>query len=253
MPNAVELADGDGHKVNVGSDGTIPVTMAAGVVATMPTDPFGANADAASASGSISAKLRAIATATGITAFDLGTGTGGTRTLRTFLDTASTVGIAAGTAHIGQVKTPIQYVTVTMSAETTALDVGDIAATTQVVANATQAADVMAVLHSVTLIDVDDQKAKLNLVFFDANTSLGTEGAAPDVDDTEAQTVIGIVPIVVSDYTDLGGASVVNLRNIGLIVKPATGTRDIYMGIYSPDTSTPTYASGTIYVRLGFM
>lgn len=48
----------------------------------------GANADAASLTGSISAKLRGIATALGITAFDLGQGTGGSRTLRVAIDSA---------------------------------------------------------------------------------------------------------------------------------------------------------------------
>ncbi len=61
-------------------------------VLTVPTDPFGANADAASATGSISAKLRGIATALGVTALDLGSGTGGSRTLRSFQDTAQWVG-----------------------------------------------------------------------------------------------------------------------------------------------------------------
>lgn len=61
-------------------------------IVTVPTDPFGANADAASATGSISAKLKGIATALGVTALDLGSGTGGTRTLRTFQDTAQFVG-----------------------------------------------------------------------------------------------------------------------------------------------------------------
>lgn len=57
-------------------------------VLTVPTDPFGANADAASATGSVSAKLRAIATALGTTALDLGQGTGGSRTLRVAIDSA---------------------------------------------------------------------------------------------------------------------------------------------------------------------
>ena len=57
-------------------------------VLTVPADPMGANADAASASGSISAKLRGIATALGVTALDLGSGTGGSRTLRVAIDTA---------------------------------------------------------------------------------------------------------------------------------------------------------------------
>lgn len=57
-------------------------------VTSVPTDPFGANADAASATGSLSAKIRGIATALGVTAFDLGQGTGGSRTLRVAVDTA---------------------------------------------------------------------------------------------------------------------------------------------------------------------
>jgi hypothetical protein len=58
-------------------------------VTSVPTDPFGANADAASATGSISAKLKGMATALGVTALDLGSGTGGSRTLRTYPDTAA--------------------------------------------------------------------------------------------------------------------------------------------------------------------
>lgn len=61
-------------------------------VLTVPTDPFGANADAASVSTSISAKLKGIATALGVTALDLGAGTGGSRTLRVKLDSADTSG-----------------------------------------------------------------------------------------------------------------------------------------------------------------
>lgn len=71
-------------------------------IVTVPSDPFGANADAASASGSISAKLRGIATALGITAFDLGSGTGGSRTLRLFQDTAQWVGGAGSVSSATQ-------------------------------------------------------------------------------------------------------------------------------------------------------
>jgi hypothetical protein len=61
-------------------------------IVTVPSDPFGANADAASATGSISAKLRAIATALGTTALDLGVGTGGSRTLRVAIDSSQLEG-----------------------------------------------------------------------------------------------------------------------------------------------------------------
>jgi hypothetical protein len=65
----VNIADG-GNTITV--DGTVTANLAAGTnnigdvdVLTVPADPFGANADAASATGSISAKLRFIAS-TGI-------------------------------------------------------------------------------------------------------------------------------------------------------------------------------------------
>jgi len=57
-------------------------------VLTVPADPFGVNADAASATGSISAKLRGLATAWGVTALDLGSGTGGSRTQRVIVDSS---------------------------------------------------------------------------------------------------------------------------------------------------------------------
>jgi len=77
---------------NAGSltvDGTVTSNMG-----TVTADPFGANADSASATGSISAKLKGIATALGVTALDLGVGTGGTRTLRVAIDSAQTEGSA---------------------------------------------------------------------------------------------------------------------------------------------------------------
>jgi hypothetical protein len=148
---------------------------------------------------------------------------------------------------------PTKYVTVSMSTPTDAQDVGDVIAATQIVAACTAGNDLPGILQSATIIDTDDQKAILRLVFFSANTSLGTEDSAPDIDDTEALTVLGDVDIAVADYHDYGGASIANIKNIGLGIVPATGTDDIYMAIYSPATSTPTYASGVITVRLGFI
>ncbi len=66
--------------------------FAAGSIADGADVNAGATADAASASTTISAKLRGIATALGITALDLGSGTAGSRTLRFFKDTAQWIG-----------------------------------------------------------------------------------------------------------------------------------------------------------------
>jgi hypothetical protein len=73
---------------------TITVKDSAGVEREVPTllsveQILGAAADAASATTTIKAALRAIATALGTSALDLGVGTGGSRTLRMAIDTAS--------------------------------------------------------------------------------------------------------------------------------------------------------------------
>jgi hypothetical protein len=148
--------------------------------------------------------------------------------------------------------TRIRYVTQTFAIQTTALDTGDVIASTQVIANACPAADVPVELVSMVFIDVDDQKAIASVVFFDDDTVLGTEDSAPDIDDTEALTVQGVIAMAVADYVDLGGASVVTKTNIGLILKPKSGMRDVYAALYTPATSTPTYAGGAITVRYGF-
>lgn len=98
-PLQVTLANGTVPSHAVTNAGTFAVQNTAALVAgtnnigdvdvlTVPSDPFGANADAASATGSISAKLRGISTALGVTALDLGQGTGGSRTLRVAIDSA---------------------------------------------------------------------------------------------------------------------------------------------------------------------
>lgn len=147
----------------------------------------------------------------------------------------------------------LHFVDVTVTVETSALDVGDVAsAATQVVAGATRGINTPSKLVSLTLADPDDQKAILRVVFFSANTNLGTKDAAPDVDDTELLTIIGHVDIAVADYVDYGGGSVASIKNIGLMMKPAAETSSVYMSIYTPATSTPTYAGGALTVRLGF-
>jgi len=71
-------------------------------VLTVPADPFGVNADAASATGSISAKLRGLATAWGVTALDLGSGTGGTRTQRVIVDSSQFSALGITTRALSQ-------------------------------------------------------------------------------------------------------------------------------------------------------
>jgi hypothetical protein len=92
-------------------------------VLTVPADPMGANADAASLTGSISAKLRAIATALGATALDLGVGTGGSRSLRVAIDSSQ---VQATVAHdAADSGDPLKVGGKAVSAEPTAVTAND--------------------------------------------------------------------------------------------------------------------------------
>lgn len=145
-----------------------------------------------------------------------------------------------------------KVVEVTLSLPTNALTAGDVAATTQIVNAALRINDGTGVLQSIVLIDCDDQKAACTLVFLSANSSLGTEESAPDIDDTEALDILGYVDIATGDYKDFGGVAIVTKLNVGMGVKAASGTDDIYVGLIN-GAGTPTYTASGIKLRLTFM
>jgi len=188
-------------------------------------------------------------TSTGPAGADLAT----EATLDTAVTHLATLATAsADTSPVG-VYAPIQYVEVTLSLDTSAYASGDLLADTQIVAAATRANDAKAVLHSVTVIDQDDQKAALYIYLLSANVSMGTENAAPTISDANALEILGPpVAIAVADYYDLGGVSIAGKDSIGKIVKPASGTDDVYVAVVN-GTGTPTYTASGLKLRLGFL
>lgn len=147
----------------------------------------------------------------------------------------------------------IQYVEVTLSTDTSAYASGDVIADTQIVAAAVRANDAKGVLHSLTIIDQDDQKALLYIYLLSANVAMGTENAAPSISDANALEILGPpVAIAVADYYDLGGVAIAGKDAIGKVVKPATGTDDLYVAVVN-GTGTPTYTASGLKLRLGFL
>lgn len=144
------------------------------------------------------------------------------------------------------------FINVTLTLDTSAYTAGDVLAATQVVSNALPATDTTSILQSIALTDIDDQGAAFDLHFFSANQSIGSENSAPDIDDTEVLDYLGTVAIATGDWIDLGGARVACIKNIGLVVKAASGTRDIYVAAVN-GAGTPTYTAAGIKLRLGFL
>jgi hypothetical protein len=224
-------------------------------VTSVPTDPFGANADAASATGSISAKLRHLAASgiAGMTVLPAGTNAIGKLASNDGVDIGNVdvASIAAGENMIGQTVSPDSVVLITASLDTSIYADGDTLFDTQEIASAARVNGGTVILQSVMVSDISDQGQPFDLIFFNANTSLGTENSAPDIDDTEVLTVIGRVQISAADYYDLGGNRVACVRGIGLMMKAGAATTSLYVAGVSRGTGT--YTASGLQIQFGFM
>lgn len=150
------------------------------------------------------------------------------------------------------VYSPVTYVDVTLSSHTSALDANDVAADTQVVTDALPFYGQPGILQSLTLLDGDDQTAAaVDVYILSSNVSLGTEGSAISITDANAASILGVVSIGSSDWKDLIASKLANINNIGMIVKPAANSRDLYVAMVV--AGTPTYTASGQKLRLGFI
>lgn len=148
---------------------------------------------------------------------------------------------------------PAKMVTVNFTVDTSAYGANDLLADTQEIADAVDETGRPALLQSVTIIDTDDQTASAyDIYLLDQNVTMGTENSAPSISDTNAAAILGLpVAIASGDWKDLGGAKIAGKDGIGKLVKPARG-RSLYAAIVN-GAGTPTFASGIIQVRFGFI
>lgn len=150
------------------------------------------------------------------------------------------------------VTTSSRIVDVTLSLDTSAAyAAGDVLADTQVVSNAMRIINGHGLLSSVIVIDQDDQKQPLDLVFLSANVSLGTENAAPSITDANALHVLGIVRVLATDYIDLGGVSVATVAGLTLGLQAASGTSDLYVAALTQ--GAPTHTASGLVLRLNII
>lgn len=143
-------------------------------------------------------------------------------------------------------------VAVTLSLDTSAYAAGDLLADTQALANAVRINDYGGVLQSLTVVDKDDQGVSLDVYILDVNVSLGTENAAPSITDPNAVNIIAIIPVVSTDYRDLGGVRVASYSGLGLPIVPAAGTRDCYVAVVN-GTGTPTFTASGVVLNFGIL
>lgn len=156
----------------------------------------------------------------------------------------------SATANAIPVKALDDVITIDATPDTSALADGDVAFATQEVAGFSTGENITSILQSVVIADPDDQGIGIDLIFFNANTSLGTENSAPDIDDTELLTVIGRVQVGAGSFYDLGANRVACVYGIGLPMKAGTGGSIWMAGIAR---GAPTYAGGHLQIQLGVL
>lgn len=157
--------------------------------------------------------------------------------------------IAYGENHIGQVSGHAAILTLTLSLDTNPYADGDVLADTQAIGSAARVDAGVIEIESLVVLDEDDQGQPLDLVFLDANGSLGTENDAVAITDINARLIVGIVQIASGDWIDLGDCKLATKRDLHLLVKANASGTTLYVGAISRGTGT--YTASGIQLRLG--
>jgi hypothetical protein len=147
--------------------------------------------------------------------------------------------------------TTTTLIDLTLSLDTAAYASGEVLAATQEIPGAVAFSGGAVALHSILVIDKDDQGQGFDLVFFDSDVALGPENGALTITDLDATKILGIVPIVAGDFMDLGGSRVASLKGVGLVLRAANGSKSVWVAAISRGTGT--YTAVGILLRFGFI
>lgn len=150
--------------------------------------------------------------------------------------------------------TPIgnaDVVDVTLSADTSILADNDVIAAPQEVTNFFRIGSGVVKLHSVYLLDSDDQNTDIDIFFCNAAANIGAENAAYAPDDTNAAMILGFVSLLAAThFTDNINSRSAYLGDINLLMKAADDTTSIWVGAVCR-SGTPTYTASGLKLKLG--
>lgn len=104
-------------------------------------------------------------------------------------------------------------------------------------------------IDQMSIIDKDIQNGAFDVVFLDANKSLGTLNAAVSISDADALSIVKTVSVSASNYTTLtpAGSSIANVEFNPIYI--TSTDRNLYIGLISRDAKT--YTASGLYLRLG--
>lgn len=158
--------------------------------------------------------------------------------------------IAAGETHIGQVAGHLAILEVTLSLNAAvAYADGDVLADSQEIASAVRTAAGAGLIKSIEVLDEDDQGIAFDVIFLDADVSLGTENVAVAVTDANARNILGRVEIAAGDFYDMGGCQIATKEGLDLAVKGVAASTSLYIAAVSRGAGT--YTANGIRLRIG--
>lgn len=250
--NGVAQAFGSGvrgatvQRVTIATDDLVPtnVTQLGGVSINL-----GAGAVGTGTIRTTQASDSPLVTAIGSTA-DATVASGASGSLLSYARTMKDAMLDTTTESPVAVRQPCDVITFTPTLDTSIYASGDTLFVATALSGVVRANDQRALLQSLVVIDKDDQKPALRLLFFSASVTFGTLNAAPSISDSDAANYLGHVDIAAADYVDLGGVSVACAKGINLLLESVSGATSVYIaGMLTAGTPTHT-ASGLVF-RLG--
>jgi hypothetical protein len=143
------------------------------------------------------------------------------------------------------------YSEISLTLDTNIYASGEILSDTIPVYNALDESEGTGIIHSITLLDKDDQAGALDLVFLRTNVSLGTKNAAMNFSDTIADEILGIVQITTADYVDLINSQIVTKTNLGIGFQgELAANNSIFVAAISRDAKTYTANGITLKITI---
>lgn len=163
----------------------------------------------------------------------------------------TTLGSFSDAVDIGQ---PCDVIEITPVLDTVAYAVGDVLFAPVEIPLAVRLLGGRAVLQSLSIVDEDDQKPAMDLIFMSVQRSLGTINNPPAITDADARDCLPYVLVAADRYIDLGGVSIATAlqSEMGRLYEAGAGSSSIWVGAIA--RSTPTFtAANKLRIKLGFV
>lgn len=161
-------------------------------------------------------------------------------------------GTAGTFADMIDVGSPTDIIDITPTLDTNTYAAGDVLYDFQALASAVSAAGRTSTLQSLTYKDKADTGVTITHLFAEASAVLGTVNAAPSISDSDSFKLLGHIAIAAADILDLGGNRLATLRNLGLMLKPSSGTTIYNAAMITVGGTGGTFAASDIEASFGF-